>query len=62
MSDRKITGYQIVSSFEEAKLIKLVNAAIEEGWQPMGPISLTTYSNEASGDAVLMVQVMVTYE
>ncbi len=38
-----ITDYQVVESGDEDELSKEVKAAIEDGWQPFGGLSVTVW-------------------
>jgi hypothetical protein len=55
---KKIIEYDLVTG-EEPELINAVNRLIAQGWQPLGGIALTSYTED---DGTLWSQAMVRHE
>lgn len=54
-----ITDYRILSETEHTKLATLVEVKIGDGWQPFGPLAVSTIATESGMPISNYVQAMV---
>lgn len=54
-----ITEYQILSETEPVELSDRVRRALSGGWQPFGPLALSTVASETGMPIVTYAQAMV---
>jgi hypothetical protein len=56
---KTIKEYKVLVHSDQNQLTELVNAAIKEGWQPQGGISVPVFINSLGQETIFLAQAVV---
>lgn len=59
---KKIINYEIITSESWDYVVRMVKDGINQGWQPLGSLTLSSYVNDDEESYTTYGQAMVMYE